>query len=95
VKDLIGSYKQTETIVRPRSAHCLFDSAASVWLWLVVRLYAGYGWLEVGLHKLADLAWKVAGYQGRVILPPLGTPWQAGVVAERHHGSAAATPARG
>ena len=49
--------------------------------------------LAVGLM----LAWKVAGYYGldRVILPSLGTPWQAGVLTERHPGTAATNPARG
>jgi thiosulfate dehydrogenase [quinone] large subunit len=31
------------------------------WLWLVVRLYVGYAWLEAGLHKFADPKWMGDG----------------------------------
>jgi thiosulfate dehydrogenase [quinone] large subunit len=27
------------------------------WLWLIVRLYVGYAWLEAGIHKLGDPKW--------------------------------------
>ena len=31
------------------------------WLWLVVRLYVGYEWLEAGLHKFEDPKWMSDG----------------------------------
>jgi thiosulfate dehydrogenase (quinone) large subunit len=44
----------------PRSARWLFQSTAAAWIWLVVRLYLGYEWLEAGWEKLtgADKAWQ-------------------------------------
>jgi thiosulfate dehydrogenase [quinone] large subunit len=44
----------------PRFARWLFQSTAAAWIWLVVRLYLGYEWLEAGWEKLtgADKAWQ-------------------------------------
>jgi thiosulfate dehydrogenase [quinone] large subunit len=45
----------------PPLARLLFSSTKMAWLWLVVRLYVGYAWLEAGLHKFADPKWMGDG----------------------------------
>ena len=41
----------------PRWARLLFHDSRAAWLWLVVRLYLGWQWLDAGLGKLGDPAW--------------------------------------
>lgn len=45
----------------PPFARDLFDNTRWSWLWLVLRLYLGYSWLESGLGKLANPAWTQSG----------------------------------
>jgi len=53
----------------------LFNSPASAWLWLIVRLYLGYTWLTSGLEKLENPAWVKTGealkafWQRAVVIP--------------------------
>jgi thiosulfate dehydrogenase [quinone] large subunit len=44
----------------PRFARWLFASTAAAWIWLIVRLYLGYEWLQAGWEKVtgSDEAWK-------------------------------------
>jgi thiosulfate dehydrogenase [quinone] large subunit len=39
----------------------LFNSKQWSVLWLIVRLYLGYQWIEAGLEKLSNPAWTVTG----------------------------------
>ena len=41
----------------PPLAKALFSSTKAAWLWLVVRLYVGYAWIEAGIHKVEDPKW--------------------------------------
>jgi thiosulfate dehydrogenase [quinone] large subunit len=41
----------------PPIAQFLFADTRIAWLWLLVRLYAGYEWLVAGLEKLGNPAW--------------------------------------
>jgi thiosulfate dehydrogenase (quinone) large subunit len=51
-----------EAVVRePGWAHFLFHDTRSAPLWLAVRLYVGYAWLEAGYHKLAGKGWMDGG----------------------------------
>jgi thiosulfate dehydrogenase (quinone) large subunit len=45
----------------PPVASSLFGRTRWAWLWLIVRLYVGYSWLEAGLEKLQDPAWVQTG----------------------------------
>jgi thiosulfate dehydrogenase [quinone] large subunit len=44
----------------PRFARWLFQSISASWIWLIVRLYLGYEWLQAGWEKVSgsDEAWK-------------------------------------
>ncbi len=50
----------------PPLARFLFQSTRMAWVWLAVRLYFGYSWLEAGWHKFTDPAWM--GPEGTGIL---------------------------
>jgi thiosulfate dehydrogenase (quinone) large subunit len=69
------------TIGEPGPAHFLFHDLRSSPLWLVVRLYVGFAWLEAGWHKVTDAKWAwgngsgVLGYwKGAVAIPQQGSP---------------------
>ena len=45
----------------PPIAQFLFQNSKAAWIWLIVRLYIGYEWLEAGWHKFEDPAWMDSG----------------------------------
>ena len=48
----------------PPIARFLFQSTTAAWLWLGIRLYVGYEFLEAGWHKFSDPAWMNGSGQG-------------------------------
>jgi thiosulfate dehydrogenase [quinone] large subunit len=63
----------------PPLARFLFNDTRMAWLWLVVRVYLGYQWLEAGSHKLSP-AWLNGGealkgfWENAVKIPDSGRP---------------------
>ena len=52
--------KQKQFIKRledPPVAKSLFGDVRWAWLWLILRLYLGWSWLDAGLGKLGNPAW--------------------------------------
>ncbi len=50
------------TVVQePPFSRFLFNDTRTAPLWLLVRLYVGWAWLDAGLHKLQDPAWMQTG----------------------------------
>jgi len=45
----------------PPIAQFLFQNTRASIIWLIVRLYLAYDWLEAGWHKLSDPAWMGDG----------------------------------
>jgi thiosulfate dehydrogenase (quinone) large subunit len=45
----------------PPIAQLLFQNSKAAVIWLVVRLYIGWAWLDAGWHKLQDPAWMSTG----------------------------------
>ncbi len=39
----------------------LFSNTKFAWLWLIVRIYVGYQWVDASLHKLSSPAWMQTG----------------------------------
>ena len=73
--------ERAATIGEPGPAHFLFHDLRSAPLWLVVRLYVGFAWLEAGAHKVSDPKWGygdgsgLLGYwKGAIAIPQQGTP---------------------
>jgi thiosulfate dehydrogenase [quinone] large subunit len=53
----------------------LFNNTKLAWIWLIVRVYVGYQWVEASLHKLSDPAWMstgeaIKGYWTRAVSIP-------------------------
>jgi thiosulfate dehydrogenase [quinone] large subunit len=44
-------------IEEPPLAKFLFGDTRLAWLWLPLRIFLGWEWLEAGLHKYHDAAW--------------------------------------
>ena len=38
----------------PPIARFFFQSAAAAWLWLILRVWVGWQWLQAGEHKFTD-----------------------------------------
>jgi thiosulfate dehydrogenase [quinone] large subunit len=45
----------------PPFARFLFNNRAAGWVWLPIRLFLGFAWLDAGLHKLGDAGWTQGG----------------------------------
>lgn len=64
----------------PPVARFFFADTRSAWLWLLVRLYLGWQWLEAGWHKVGDPGWvgggaALKGFWERAIqIPESGRP---------------------
>ena len=54
---------KTENVVlqEPPVARFLFGDTRLAWLWLPLRIFLGWEWLEAGLHKYADPEWIGSG----------------------------------
>ncbi len=63
----------------PPVAKWFFTNTHSSWLWLIVRVYLGWDWLDAGLHKLTP-AWLNGGaalkgfWESAVKIPDQGRP---------------------
>jgi thiosulfate dehydrogenase [quinone] large subunit len=69
------------TIVQdPPLARFLFNDTRSSWLWLVLRVWLGYKWIDAALHKIDNPAWVQTGaalkgfWTGAVAIPETGRP---------------------
>jgi len=68
------------TIEDPPIARFLFSDVRVAWLWLIVRVYLGYQWLDAGLRKLTDPKWVGDGtalkayWERAVAIPQTGRP---------------------
>ncbi|MEX1020779.1 MAG: DoxX family protein [Litorilinea sp.] len=63
----------------PVAKFLLSDPRASI-LWLIIRVYVGWQWIDAGLHKVSDPAWvstgeAVQGFWTRAVaIPEVGRP---------------------
>ena len=64
----------------PPWVSALFSNTEYSWVWLIARIYIGWGWLEAGREKLASDAWMGGGvalqkyWERAVIVPDTGRP---------------------
>jgi thiosulfate dehydrogenase [quinone] large subunit len=57
---LLSNYMNKERsidISEPRISKILFSGTRAGWIWLVLRLYLGYQWLNAGIEKIMDPKW--------------------------------------
>jgi len=69
------------TVVQdPPLAQMLFSDTRASIIWLILRLWLGYQWLDAGLHKVTNPAWVTTGdalkgfWTGAVAVPEGGRP---------------------
>lgn len=55
--------RQNQRFEDPPIAKALFGDTRWAWIWLILRLYAGYEWITAGVEKLQSPAW-VGGQAG-------------------------------
>jgi thiosulfate dehydrogenase [quinone] large subunit len=64
----------------PPIAKFLFSDVRAAWIWLPIRLWLGYEWIEAGLHKVTDPKWvqtgeAIKGFWTRAVqVPETGRP---------------------
>lgn len=68
-------------VPQPALSRLLFHDTRSAPIWLIVRFYLGFQWLEAGIRKVSDVKWSygngtgLLGYwKGAVAIPAQGTP---------------------
>jgi thiosulfate dehydrogenase [quinone] large subunit len=72
--------RKGQTLETPPFINMLFNDKRFSLLWLAVRLWLGYEWIEAGLHKLTNPAWIQTGdalkgfWMGAVQVPAEGRP---------------------
>ncbi len=49
------------TFTDPPVAVALFDNTRLSWIWLIVRIYVGYTWLNSAIGKLSNPGWVTTG----------------------------------
>ncbi len=71
---------QGNVVEDPPLARFLFGSTTMAWVWLMVRVWVGYQWINASLHKLSDPAWVQTGlalkgfWERAVATPDKGRP---------------------
>lgn len=81
----------TMTISEPPFAHMLFNTTKFAWLFLILRIWVGWQWVEAGLHKIEDVKWvgtgeALQGYWTRAVSipetgrPPISFEWYRGFI---------------
>ncbi len=45
----------------PPVARFLFNDTRAAWIWLLVRLFLGYMWIDAAIHKVGNPAWVKSG----------------------------------
>lgn len=66
-------------IADPPFARWLFSDTRAGWLWLIVRLFMGYSWIDASLHKITSPAWVSGGsalkgfWEKAVVVPATGS----------------------
>lgn len=72
--------RKGEYVQDPPFVQKLFNHTASAWLWLALRLWLGYQWIEAATHKLDNPAWVETGdaikgfWSSIVVIPETGRP---------------------
>lgn len=67
-------------IKEPRLAEFLFNDSRAGWLWLILRVWLGWQWIEAAEHKIFDPKWVQTGealkgfWLNAVSMPETGRP---------------------
>lgn len=75
----ITTYKD-QLVENPPIVSWLMNSPKAAWLWLVLRVWLGYQWIDAALHKIDNPAWTETGlalkgfWSNIVVVPAEGRP---------------------
>jgi thiosulfate dehydrogenase [quinone] large subunit len=75
----ISIYKD-QLIKDPPLVTWLFNSPKAAWIWLALRVWLGYQWIDASLHKINNPAWTQTGaalkgfWSNIVVVPAEGRP---------------------
>ncbi|MFN8459310.1 MAG: DoxX family membrane protein [Anaerolineae bacterium] len=67
-------------VKEPRLAEFLFNDSRASWLWLVLRIWLGWQWVQAAEHKIFDPKWVQTGealkgfWMNAVNIPETGRP---------------------
>ncbi len=68
------------TIQDPPIVQKAFNHAAAAWIWLPMRIWLGWKWVDAAIHKIDNPAWVQTGdalkgfWSGIVVIPAEGRP---------------------
>ena len=72
--------KKGTVVQDPPFAKFLFSDVRTSWVWLILRIWLGYKWVDASMHKLSNPAWMQTGdalkgfWTGAVQIPADGRP---------------------
>ena len=72
--------RKGKIIQDPPVARWLFSNVRAAWLWLPLRIWLGYRWIDASLHKIDNPAWVSTGealkgfWMNAVSIPEAGRP---------------------
>jgi thiosulfate dehydrogenase [quinone] large subunit len=72
--------RKNQIVQYPPMARFLFADTRASWLWLLVRLWVGYKWIDASMHKISNPAWTQTGeaikgyWLNAVAIPDGGKP---------------------
>ncbi len=72
--------RKENVIQDPPLVKKLLSDKRAAWLWLVLRIWLGYQWIDASLHKINNPAWVQTGdalkgfWTGAVAIPESGRP---------------------
>ena len=76
----MAAESQFRLLDNPRWVAALFNSTEFGWVWLIARVYVGWGWLHSGWEKVNSDGWMAGGaslqgyWQRAVAIPETGRP---------------------
>ncbi|MCL6498726.1 MAG: DoxX family protein, partial [Firmicutes bacterium] len=60
--------QEREFFQDPQFVQELFNSTRFAWLWLVLRVWLGYKWVDAALHKVGNPDWVQTGAAVRALI---------------------------
>jgi len=72
--------RKNEKVQDPAFARFLFADTRAAWIWLVVRLWLGWEWIDASMHKVTAPEWVQTGeavkgfWERAVAIPEVGRP---------------------
>jgi len=72
--------RKNELLQDPPFVKWLLSSPAAGWIWLILRVWLGYKWIDAALHKVNNPAWVESGvavkgfWEKALVVPEVGRP---------------------